>query len=237
MDGDPPADGVEQPEGAVAAAAETARAHGADLRERLGAAVHRAETHQPRRKRSGGRGITPMGVLLAGLLVVAAIGALAMVTGAVDITGDRGDLLQGDIDKSYGYYHDREFDTQAQAPRWDTATGTQYADQDPVGETSRWVYDGPWEYGPYGSDGVARRQAGETTDGALGVGVGGQQLPDVFDTYTDADPSGGAPIGQVPSHWTSPYYDPYAGYSNPYANRIRMAWGEGYGPGAMTVDP
>ena len=58
--------------------------------------------------------------------------------------------------------------------------------------------------------------------------------PDVFAQDPDLDPSGGEPVGAAPSSLTSPYYDPYAGYSNPYANRIRLGYGEGIGRGANT---
>lgn len=55
---------------------------------------------------------------------------------------------------------------------------------------------------------------------------------------TNTDPSGRAPVGMVPSSMTNPYYDPYAAtYTNPYSNRLRMSYGEGYGRGAAAQFP
>lgn len=136
--------------------------------------------------------------------------------------------LQGD---TWSYYHDRTYDTKNTGPRWreDRARSTDPNDA-VLGNTTRWEYDGPYRYGPYGSDGMQRRAKGSEKVDPLYSNT--LSPTSVFDEGRDLDPSGGNPVGVVPSNFTNPYYDPYAGYSNPYANRIRMSFGEGYGAGA-----
>lgn len=185
-------------------------------------------------------GSPAMRMLTWGLAAMLGLGALAVATGIVDLDGPAGSATElpggSDRDGSWSYYHDRDYETKASGAKWDTdRSRSSDPDEAVLGDTSRWEYDGPYRYGPYGSDGMRRRAAGRETADPLYS----QPAPigDVFSTYGgDLDPSGGQPVGVAPSRMTNPYYDPYAGYSNPYANRIRLAYGEGVGRGA-SYDP
>ncbi|MCW2928605.1 MAG: hypothetical protein JWM86_2573 [Thermoleophilia bacterium] len=178
-------------------------------------------------------------MFLWGLVGLAALGAIGVMSGAIQ-TGPPGsrptDLVGGtDRDGSWSYYHDRDYETRGDDAKF-TSDRSRSTDPDEavLGDTSRWEYDGDYQYGPYGSDAIRRRQSGTATRDPLYS----QPAPiqDVFSQYGgDLDPSGGAPVGMAPSNLTSPYYDPYAGYSNPYANRIRLSYGEGVGRGANYV--
>jgi hypothetical protein len=176
-----------------------------------------------------------MRMLTFGLIAILGLGGLALATGLVSMGGPPGSDGQAsgrDIDGSYSYYHDRDYETDGTGAKWDTDRSRSLdADEAALGDTTRWEYDGPYRYGPYGSDGMKRRSTGRESRDPLYS----QPAPiqDVFSAYGgDLDPSGGQPVGVAPSSMTNPYYDPYAGYSNPYANRIRLAYGEGVGRGA-----
>lgn len=177
-----------------------------------------------------------MTMLVWGLLGLLALGAIALLTGTVQLSppGSGPTDVPGGRDRTntWSYYHDRKFDTSDTGAKWDTDRSRSLDPNEAVlGDTTRWEYDGPYRYGPYGSDGMRRRSAGrESADPLYSQPAPAQ---DVFRQYGgDLDPSGGQPVGVVPSSMSSPYYDPYAGYSNPYSNRIRLAYGEGTGRGA-----
>lgn len=197
-----------------------------------------ASVAAPARPSSGSSPAVRM--LTWGLASMLCLGALAFITGAVDLSapGGGGTAIAGgrDRDGSWSYYHDRAYDTRSTGARWDTdRSRSSDPDEAVLGDTSRWEYDGPYRYGPYGSDGMRRRAAGRGSADPLYSQPSPTQ--DVFSAYGgDLDPSGGQPVGTAPSNLTNPYYDPYAGYSNPYANRIRLAYGEGVGRGA-SYDP
>lgn len=182
-----------------------------------------------------------MRMLAWGLVAMLGLGLFGVVSGAIDMGGPTNaginDMPGGeDRDGSWSYYHDRDFDTSGTGAKWDTDRSRSLdADEAVLGTTSRWEYDGPYRYGPYGSDGMRRRSAGrESADPLYSQPA---PIQDVFSAYGgDLDPSGGKPVGVAPSSMTNPYYDPYAGYSNPYSNRIRLAYGEGVGRGA-SYDP
>ena len=185
---------------------------------------------------SGGGGMSTTAMLLWGLLGIVAMGAIAVMSGAVQLgppgTGPTDAAGGGEGTDTWSYYHDQEYDSSDEGAKWSTdRTRSSDPDEAVLGDTSRWEYDGPYRYGPYGSDGMRRRSAGrETADPLYSQPAPAQ---DVFSQYGgDLDPSGGQPVGVPPSSMTSPYYDPYGGYSNPYSNRIRMAYGEGVGRGA-----
>jgi hypothetical protein len=169
---------------------------------------------------------------LVGLVVIAvAGGALVLMqgppgSGPTDVEGGTS------RDGTWSYYHDADYDAGADAAKWSTDRSRSTDPAEAVlGNTSRWDYEGPYEYGSYGSDAMRRRSNG--TDATDPLYSQPAALPDVFSQYGgDLDPSGGAPVGSAPSSMTNPYFDPYAGYSNPYANRIRLAYGEGTGRGA-----
>lgn len=194
---------------------------------------------QVRRSRSSGSS-PAMRMMLWGLLGLVALGAIALMSGAIQ-TGPSGssptDLVGGtDRDGSWSYYHDRDYQTRGDDAKF-TADRSRSTDPDEavLGDSSRWEYDGTYQYGPYGSDAIRRRSSGVETRDPLYSQPAPTQ--DVFSQYGgDLDPSGGAPVGAAPSSMTNPYYDPYAGYSNPYANRIRLSYGEGVGRGA-NYDP
>lgn len=191
---------------------------------------------RPERKRSGSMLTQLVAWSLVGL---AGLGYWMYDSGAFGVGyagAGAGKQESGERGDSWSYYHDREYDTQSSGAKWDTdRTRTSDPDEAVLGDTTRWEYDGPYRYGPYGSDGMRRRAAGrESADPLYSQPT---PLQDAFTQYGgDLDPSGGQPVGMVPSNLTSPYYDPYAGYSNPYSNRIRMAYGEGVGRGA-SYDP
>jgi hypothetical protein len=180
-----------------------------------------------------------MRMLMVGLIAIVGVGAIAVGTGLVPLGGPPGSEGQPhgrDMDGSWSYYHDRDYETDGNGAKWSTdRSRSTDPDEAALGDTSRWEYDGPYRYGPYGSDGLERRTSGRAARDPLYS----QPTPmqDVFRAYGgDLDPSGGQPVGVVPSSMTNPYYDPYAGYSNPYSNRIRLAYGEGVGRGA-NYDP
>lgn len=208
--------------------------------DRLAAAQSKAAT--PRRGATIGSGngtSSPVRMLAWGLVALLAFGAGAVATGAVQL-GPPGsgptDVPGGTArDGAWSYYHDTDYASGDGAAKWSTdRSRSSDPDEAVLGDTSRWEYDGPYRYGPYGSDGMRRRAAGrESTDPLYSQPA---PVPDVFTQYGgDLDPSGGQPVGAAPSSMTTPYYDPYAGYANPYANRIRMAYGEGIGRGASYV--
>lgn len=179
-------------------------------------------------------------MVLWALLGLAGLGIGAIATGAIDLDGPEATFTDSrggsaDRDGSWSYYHDRDYDSTTEGAKWSTdRTRSSDPDEAVLGDTTRWEYDGPYRYGPYGSDGMRRRSQGrETADPLYSQPT---PLQDVFTRYSDLDPSGGQPVGVAPSSMTNPYYDPYAGYSNPYANRIRLAYGEGVGRGA-SYDP
>jgi len=180
-------------------------------------------------------------MLAFGLVALLLVGVLAVATGAIQLGAPSGgptDFEGGrDRDNTYSYYHDADYTSQDNGAKWTTdSTRSTDPDQAVLGATTRWEYDGPYKYGPYGSDGMRKRTAGSTSADPLYSDI--PDIGDVFSASGDLDPSGGAPIGAPPSNDTTPYYDPYAGYANPYANRIRLAYGEGYGRGASsTVSP
>ena len=182
-------------------------------------------------------GSAALRMLSWGVAAVVALGALAMGTGVFSTSpgGPQGPAERvggSDRDQSWSYYHDRDYATRDTGAKWDTDRSRSTDPEDAaLGTTSRWEYQGPYRYGTYGSDGMRRRAAGRETVDPLYSDT--SDLPDVFATYGSTDPSGGQPVGMMPSPSTSPYYDPYAGYSNPYSNRIRLAYGEGVGRGAM----
>jgi len=173
-----------------------------------------------------------------GVLALLVVGGGAVASGAIqlttpsDLAGPSGGSNQGD--NNHSFYHDTKIDSQKTGPKWDTdRLRSTDPDEVALGDTSRWEYEGAYRYGPYGSDGMSRRADGaETTDPLYSSGPA--PLQDVFTASGgDLTSSGGDPVGMPPSSQTNPYYDPYAGYySNPYANRIRMAYGEGTGRGA-----
>ena len=186
------------------------------------------------RTRRGTSSTTTM--ILWGLLGMVAVGAIAVMSGAIQLgppgAGPTDAPGGADRDGTWSYYHDEGYDPADEGAKWSTdRTRSSDPDEAVLGDTSRWEYDGPYRYGPYGSDGIRRRSAGrETADPLYSQPAPAQ---DVFRQYGgDLDPSGGKPVGVAPSSMTSPYYDPYAGYSNPYANRIRLGYGEGVGRGA-----
>lgn len=184
----------------------------------------------------GGGGSTGSRMLAWAAAALVALGVAAVASGAVDTTSldapGAAAGRSGDRDGSWSYYHDRDYDSGAGAAKWATDRSRSIdPDEAVLGSTTRWEYDGPYRYGPYGSDGMRRRATGRERADPLYS----QQppIPDVFRAYGgDLDPSGGQPVGVAPSRMTTPYYDPYAGYSNPYSNRIRLAYGEGVGRGA-----
>lgn len=177
-------------------------------------------------------------MLLWGLAAVVVLGGGAIATGAVQTQGPGGgvsvDQAGGsDRDNSWSYYHDTDYVSDAGGAKWETdySRSTDPAET-ALGTTSRWEYDGPYRYGTYGSVGMRQRASGRETVDPLYSQA--DPTLDVFAQNPDLDPSGGQPVGAAPSSLTSPYYDPYAGYSNPYANRIRLGYGEGIGRGANT---
>ncbi len=196
-----------------------------------------ARVHVPAH-RSGGSSTTATVVraLTWALAAVIVFGVVLVATGVVQLgppgTGPT-DVIGGTkMDGAWSYYHDTSYDSGAGAAKWSTdRSRSSDPDERVLGDTSRWEYDGPYRYGPYGSDGMRRRSA--CTDGTDPLYSQPDPSQDGFRQYGgDLDPSGGQPVGSAPSSMTNPYYDPYAGYSNPYANRIRMAYGEGVGRGA-----
>lgn len=149
-------------------------------------------------------------LLLAGLAIAGVAYAMHESRMANGLSGKQGD-------RTYDYYHDQYFDSDSYSPQFDRSSIVDRAD--------RWQYNGPYTYGNYGSKAMRDRAKGKGVDPLAG---GAEPLANVFDLYGNADPSGGRPVGDRWAAWTDPTYDPYSGYSNPYANRIRMAWGPGY---------
>lgn len=202
-----------------------------------------SDRHGPPRSRSRGGGTSITQLVLLVIVVLAALAAIGVATGSLQLStpqdlgvGAKGaGSTPGVGGDAWSYYHDQKYETDATGPKWQTdRTRSTDPDEAVLGSTSRWEYDGPYRYGPYGNDGMRRRASGrESADPLYSQAA---PIQDVFSQYGgDLDPSGGAPVGAPPSNFTNPYYDPYAGYSNPYANRIRLAYGEGYGRGAASA--
>lgn len=225
-------------EGAMAATVAAPPPNRADRKraERIARAQSKALTPRTRARSTSSSTTT---LLLWGLLGIVAMGAIAIMSGAIQLgppgTGPTDAPGGSDRDGAWSYYHDQEYDSSTEGAKWTTdRTRSSDPDEAVLGDTTRWEYDGPYRYGPYGSDGMSRRATGrESADPLYSQPA---PIQDVFRQYGgNLDPSGGQPVGTAPSSMTSPYYDPYAGYSNPYANRIRLGYGEGIGRGAWYV--
>lgn len=170
-------------------------------------------------------------------MLAAALGVLLAAIGAWawwDTEG-RYSLTRGsgiaDKDRTYGYYHDQYFDSDSHSP--------QFEREGLLGDDRKWEYDGQYQYGKYGSAGMEKRaKRPETKDPVFGTV--GERVPNVFDEYAydpEVDPTGGDPVGDALLQSFDPTYNAYAGYSNPYLNRIRMAYGPGEGMGAAPDQP
>lgn len=158
-------------------------------------------------------------------------GVLAGGNGSLDVGGgERGDGGTGsgmsfDLfggDDRYSYYHDRYYDAQSFSPQWE---------KDGAMATNEWQYDGLYEYGSSGSALMDEKRQGKRVMDPI-YRQSALEQGDVFTSSPrGTSPAGNAPVGMAD---LNPYYDPYAGYSNPYANRLRMEFGRGYGPGAYS---
>lgn len=184
---------------------------------------------QPRR-RSG----LPIRMILGG---VAAVVALLIVGGGVlgsqgtggtsSASGGLGSIAGGGnstSDQGYSWYHDAYYDAGSYSPQWHR-DGT-FRDQE------EWTYDGAYDYSGYGRAGLKDRARGrakgrQPADPLYGTGAA-DDLPDVFDTLSSdqLDPAGGRPVGAASGGSLNPWYDPYGGASNPYENRLRLAYGD-----------
>ena len=203
--------------------------------------TRRARTPRPPRRTNarsrGGGQASPLRMLAWGVaaLVVLGVGGVGSGLLQMDRPDDGGPIDRpggSTADASWSYYHDRDYDSDSAGAKWTTdRSRTNDPAEAALGNTDRWEYDGPYNYGSYGSDAMRQRAAGRDTSDPLYSSPAPAR--DVFSQYGgNLDPSGGQPVGMAPSSMTNPYYDPYAGYSNPYANRIRLGWGEGVGRGA-----
>jgi hypothetical protein len=173
------------------------------------------------------------------VVVLIALAGIGMASGVLQLgtpetvgVGAKGGSATSSVSgDTWSYYHDRSYDTDTTGPKWSTdRTRSTDPDAAALGNTSRWEYDGAYQYGAYGEDGMARRAAGRETADPLYSNT--DPLPDVFQEYGGTlDPAGDQTVGAPPANFTNPYYDPYAGYSNPYSNRLRLAYGEGYDRG------
>jgi hypothetical protein len=211
-----------------------ARRH-AERLQKAQALAHRSAMRSTGRPASGGASGVRM--VLWALVALVLLGVGALVTGAVQMGpgGSGGPLERAGSttgDNTWSYYHDTKYSTQDTGAKWSTDRSRSTDPNEAVlGDTTRWDYEGPYKYGAYGTTGAERRKLGEDTSDPLYSDP--EPLQDVFSHYGgDLDPSGGQPVGVAPSSMTTPYFDPYAGYANPYANRIRMSYGEGIGRGA-----
>jgi hypothetical protein len=178
-----------------------------------------------RRTRSWGR------ALIAALLLLVTGGALLAFTSENSSLsfGDAGSRSSGGglggYD-SWSYYRQTNVDSDQYAPRWDTGFNE-------FSTASKWEYDGPYTYGGYGKAGMQSREraaaSGKTARDPLYTGSAANAgIDDVFAEYgaAGADPTSGRPVGADPTD-LNPWYDPWAAsWSNPYANRMRLAWGE-----------
>jgi hypothetical protein len=152
--------------------------------------------------------------MLAGLVAICAVVGL-MLGGQEGGYGSSASASLGGDDRTYSYYHDRYFDSESYSP--------QYERDGAVDSQEKWEYDGPYNYGGYGSKGMKQRtKANHRTDPLYTTPDGGR---DAFDRYAAADPAG-EPIGHAWLQLSQTNYSPYAaGYSNPYSNRIRRDFG------------
>ncbi|MEO6867257.1 MAG: hypothetical protein ABI200_04475, partial [Gaiellales bacterium] len=148
------------------------------------------ETYQSRRSH-GSLGLRMLGWGLGALLV---LGAVVLMTGVIQF-GPSESLLGGDtattrdIGGTWSYFHDRKYETHGTGARWSSDRSRSSDPAESVlGDTSRWEYDGPYRYGPYGSDGMRRRGTGSETRDPLYSQPAPTQ--DVFTQYGgDLDPS------------------------------------------------
>lgn len=170
--------------------------------------------------------------LVTTIVVLGGLGAYAAFNSSNGGLGSGNGFSVGGSDRKYGYYHDRTYSNDY---------GPQY-DRDSGASEQKWVYDGPYEYGRYGSKGMSERARGRTSDGTTpsdplysSVDYGS----DLFEYYAngDVDPTGGYPVGDPVMIDVSTAYNPHAEYSNPYLNRIRLTWGAGYGLGEAPREP
>lgn len=134
-------------------------------------------------------------------------------------------------DRSYSYYEDRTYDSSI-GSRWDT--------DNTFGADNNWDYDGPHQYGKYGSAQIKANKSNKGADPTLESGVNAD--PDVFAQYLAGgasvadrfDPTGGQPVGPGSLNYGNMGYNPYSDfYSNPYLNRLQLRFGQGYGRGAL----
>jgi hypothetical protein len=162
-------------------------------------------------------------VLVLGMVLILLLGGLGFYAtwqqreSAIGVDARAGD-------EAYSFYHDRYFDNDSYSAQFERSGIVHGAE--------KWSYDGPYQYGSYGSKGMADRATKHTTDRVMN-GTATESVPDVWDLFGDTDPSGGDAVGGAWMAYNDPTYNPYAGYANPYANRIKLTWGPGIGRGAL----
>lgn len=196
------------------------------LRKRSRHPIGPGEPVAPTPPKSGGLRQTVQWTL-AGVIVLAILGGPAAYD-SFRGTGNGFNVSLGEAnDREHGYYHDRKF-TSDYGPRYERDRGR---------SKSEWNYDGPYRYGTYGSQGMSERAKGPAAD-PLYEGI--ESDSGVFEYYVNGnvDPTGGYPVGDRSLFIDlGTEYNPYAEYSNPYLNRIRLTWGPGYGLGEAPTEP
>ncbi len=159
-------------------------------------------------------------------VVIAGVAGSMLSSGSGSI-GDRLADVSSNEDRTWGYYHDRTFDTGGYGAQYDDTTD----------QASKWRYDGPYDYSSYGAQGMAERARNSAQSDPLLAGRPAIEQS-VFDEYGDGfGPAGGDPVGDPALLDSDPNFNPWAGYSNPYLNRIRTAYGPGLGRGAAPSEP
>ena len=175
-----------------------------------------------RKQRGRGAGSSILWMVLGAAAVV----GLLITYGGQYVTGqtDSGSGAAQDAvsDRTYSYYHDSYYDSESYSSRWEKDGTFEREDS--------WTYDGAYDYEGYGSAGMRDRAKGKASDPLL---TPTDRSAGVFEQYgLSNDPTAGEPVGPAWQSMLDPTYSPYAGYSNPYANRIAMSFGEGTGRGA-----
>lgn len=176
-------------------------------------------------RRSGSNGR----LLLWTVGIGAVLAVVAALSGSMSIGGgSTGGYGAGEADQQYSYYHDAYYDSESYGPQWKKNEGGL------SGEQREWEYDGAYSYGKYGSAGMkARSKAGVEARDPLYTPLEPPKDLYAFAGSERFDPTGGDPVGDALLQSYDPNFNPYSpGYSNPYLNRIRLAYGPGYGRGA-----
>jgi hypothetical protein len=147
---------------------------------------------------------------------------VAAVVASVASQGTLGEGAGGLFgDRDYSYFHSQTYNENSHSP--------QFKRDGVFANENEWTYDGPYEYGDYGSSGMEHRRSGrgDQRDPVTGIGLNARDQ-DVFSAHgLSSDLRAGERGGLPPwMEYLDQTYSPYEGLSNPYNNELATTFGE-----------